>query len=150
MREDPNIIMIWEMRDPETVKAALDLAETWHLIISTLHTSGSAQTITRLVNFFPLEHQANIRTKIAENLAGVLSQRLIHRSGDNWRIWIFELMIANTPIKNLIRLWDLNQIHSIIETWSKEWMITMENHAKLLESKWLIEKKDYINYFIEK
>lgn len=150
MREDPNIIMIWEMRDPETVKAALDLAETWHLIISTLHTSGSAQTITRLVNFFPLEHQANIRTKIAENLAGVLSQRLIHRSGDNWRIWIFELMIANTPIKNLIRLWDLNQIHSNIEMWSKEWMITMENHAKLLESKWLIEKKDYINYFIEK
>jgi twitching motility protein PilT len=150
MREDPNIIMIWEMRDSETVKAALDLAETGHLVISTLHTSSSIQTITRLINFFPLEHQNNIRSKIADNLEGILSQRLIPRSDKNWRIWIFELMITNPAIKNLIRSWNLNQLFSNIETWSKEGMITLEKYAKILESRWLIEKKDYINYFSEK
>jgi twitching motility protein PilT len=71
------------MRDSETVKAALDLAETGHLVISTLHTSSSIQTITRLINFFPLEHQNNIRSKIADNLEGILSQRLIPRSDKN-------------------------------------------------------------------
>ena len=150
VREDPDIIVIWEMRDQETVKAALELAETGHLVISTLHTSWSVQTITRLVNFFPLEHQNNIRTKIADNLSWVLSQRLIQRRDGKWRVGIFEFMLNNTPIQNLIRMWKLNQMQSNIETWSKEWMITMEAYAKYLEKKWVIEEKDYINYFNEK
>lgn len=77
MREDPNIIMIWEMRDEETVRAALELAETGHLVISTLHTSSSVQTINRLVSFFPSEVQNSVKDKLADTLQWVLSQRLI-------------------------------------------------------------------------
>lgn len=149
VREDPDIIVIWEIRDAETVKAALDLAETGHLVISTLHTSGSAQTITRLVNFFPLDHQHSVRAKIADNLEWVISQRLIQKKDWSWRVWIFELMLINTAIKNIIRLWKLEQIQSNIEIASKAWMITMQNYAKFLDSKWIINKKDYEHYFEE-
>lgn len=149
MREDPNIIMVWEMRDEETVKAALELAETWHLVISTLHTSGSVQTITRLLSFFSSESQNTIRNKIADNLECVLSQRLIPKANEKWRIWIFELMLMRTSIKNSIRTWNLIQIQSIIEVWLKDWMISMEKYADNLEKQWLIKKDDYINYFRE-
>lgn len=149
VREDPNIIVIWEMRDAETVKAALELSETGHLVISTLHTSSSVRTIARLVNFFPLEHQDNIRAKIADNLVWVISQRLIPMKDNPSRVWIFELMFVNTSIRNLIAMWKLNQIYSDIETWMKDWMITMKKYAELLEKRWIIDKKDYEFYFLE-
>lgn len=147
MREDPDIIMIWEMRDKETVEAALELAETWHLVISTLHTSSAVQTIVRLLSFFPLEAQNAISEKIAWSLQSILSQRLIPRKDSKWRVWIFELMNANTAILNQIREWKINQMQGSIETWKKDWMIPMKWYAEILEAKWIIDKKDYIHYF---
>lgn len=149
MREDPDIVVIWEMRDEETVKAALELAETWHLVISTLHTSGSVQTITRLLSFFPSDEQNSVRDKLADNLKSVLSQRLIPRADWEGRIWIFELMFVTSGIKNLIRTWVLNQVQWNIETWSKYGMITMQKYADNLRDQWLVEEKDYIRYFKE-
>lgn len=149
MREDPNIIMIWEMRDIETVKAALELAETWHLVISTLHTSSSSQTINRLLSFFPTEAQNWVRDKLADSLKWVLSQRLIPKKDGSWRIWIYELMFMTSWIKNLVRTWTLNQIQANIETWTKQWMITMKKYADILRDKWIIEESSYINYFRE-
>lgn len=95
MREDADIIMIGEIRDPETMEIAMNLAETGHLVFSTLHTSGSVQTISRMIQFFPTEIEAQIRTRIADSLIGVLSQRLIPRSDTTGRIAIREVMFAN-------------------------------------------------------
>jgi len=148
LREDPDIIMIWELRDRETVESALELAETWHLVISTLHTSSSVQTINRLISFFPLDTQPLVREKLSESLKWVLSQRLIPKIWW-WRIWIFELMIVNTWIKNLIRNWSINQMFTYIETGTSQWMITMQKYANIMRDKWFVKEKDYINYFIE-
>ena len=149
MREDPDVIMIWEMRDEETVRAAIELAETWHLVISTLHTSSAVQTITRLLSFFPEEGQNSVRSKLADALVWVISQRLIPKAQEKWRIWIYELMFMTTWIKNLIRSWDLNQIQWNIETWMREWMINMKKFADELADKWLVNREDYMNYFKE-
>jgi twitching motility protein PilT len=102
MREDADIIMIGEIRDPETMEIAMNLAETGHLVFSTLHTSGSVQTISRMIQFFPTEIEAQIRTRIADSLIGVLSQRLIPRSDTTGRVAIREVMFANGAIRNLI------------------------------------------------
>lgn len=146
MREDPDIVMVWEMRDKETVEAAMELAETWHLVISTLHTAGSVQTITRLVNFFHPELQHSVRYKLWDILFWVLSQRLIPKIW-GWRVWIYEVMMMTPAIRNLIRSWDLVQINNAIEMWQSEWMITMKNYADNLRDKWEVEEESYINYF---
>lgn len=146
MREDPDIVMVGEMRDKETVEAAVELAETWHLVISTLHTAWSVQTITRLVNFFHPELQHSFRYKLGDILFGVLSQRLIPKIG--WgRAWIFEVMMMTPGIRNLIRSWDLVQINNAIEMGQSEGMITMKNYADNLRDKWIVKEEDYINYF---
>jgi len=148
MREDPDIVMVWELRDTETVKAALELAETGHLVISTLHTSSAVQTISRLLSFFPLNSQNAVREKLADTLKWVLSQRLIPKVW-GWRIGIYELMFVNTWIKNLIRSGTMNQVQWNIETGTKYWMITMQKFADNLRDKRLVLEEDYINYFRE-
>jgi twitching motility protein PilT len=146
MREDPDIVMVWEMRDKETVEAAMELAETWHLVISTLHTAWSVQTITRLVNFFHPELQNAVKYKLGDILFWVLSQRLIPKIWW-WRVWIFEVMMMSPWIRNLIRSWDLVQINNQIEMGQSEWMITMRNYADNLKNRWIVNEEDYINYF---
>lgn len=147
MREDPDIVMVWEMRDKETVEAAMELAETWHLVISTLHTAWSVQTITRLVNFFHPELQHSVRYKLWDILFWVLSQRLIPKADWKWRAWIYEIMMMTPWIKSLVRSWDLVQINNAIEMGRAEWMIWMKNYADSLRDQWIIKEEDYINYF---
>ena len=149
MREDPDIVMVWEMRDTETVKAAIELAETWHLVISTLHTASAVQTIARLLSFFPISAQNSIRDKLADSLKWVLSQRLIPRKDKEWRVWIYELMFVTAWVKNLIRSWITNQLQWNIETWSKYWMISMIKFAEKLKDKWIVDEESYIKYFKE-
>lgn len=148
MREDPDIVMVWEMRDKETVEAAVELAETGHLVISTLHTAWSVQTITRLVNFFHPELQHSFRYKLWDILFWVLSQRLIPKVW-GWRAWIYEVMMMTPGIRNLIRSWDLVQINNAIEMGQSEWMIAMRTYADNLRDKWVIKEEDYINYFMD-
>ncbi len=149
MREDPDIIMIGEMRDRETVEAAMELAETGHLVISTLHTSWSVQTITRLINFFPTDIQNFVRYKLGDVLLWVLSQRLIQKADGTGIVWIYEMMHMNTAIKSLIREWELNQIMQNIEMWKKDGMILMQKYAEYLEEKWIITRESYIDFFPE-
>ncbi|MCT4616868.1 MAG: PilT/PilU family type 4a pilus ATPase [Candidatus Gracilibacteria bacterium] len=149
MREDPDIIVVGEMRDRETVEAAMELAETGHLVISTMHTSGSVQTITRLVNFFPPDIQNSVRYKLADILTGVLSQRLIKTADGKGRTGIFELMFMTSGIKNLIRTGEFNQINNNIEMGSQDGMIRMKNYADKKAEDGLINEEDYINYFEE-
>ena len=146
MREDPDVIMIGEMRDAETVQAALELAETGHLVISTLHTSSAVQTISRLLSFFPTDSQNAVRAKLADTLMGVLSQRLVPKIGGG-RIGIFEIMFMTTGIKNLIREGSMNQIYSSIETGAKEWMVSMKKYADFLRDKELVLEESYMDYF---
>lgn len=148
MREDPDIVMVWEMRDKETVEAAMELAETGHLVISTLHTAGSVQTITRLVNFFHPELQHSVRYKLWDILFWVLSQRLIPKIW--WgRVWIYEVMMMTPGIRNLIRSGDLVQINNAIDMGQSEGMIGMKNYADNLKDKWIVHEEDYINYFMD-
>ncbi|MDQ7009601.1 MAG: PilT/PilU family type 4a pilus ATPase [Candidatus Gracilibacteria bacterium] len=147
MREDPDIIMVGEMRDRETVEAAMELAETGHLVISTMHTSGSVATITRLINFFPTDIQNSVRYKLGDVLSGVLSQRLVQKADGSGIIGIFELMHMTTAIKSLIREGQLNQISQNIEMGRKDGMILMSAYAENLEAEGIIEKKEYENFF---
>lgn len=148
LREDPDIVMVGEMRDTDTVEAVLNLAETGHLVFSTLHTSGSAQTMTRISQFFSPDEQRQIFTRLADNLLGVISQRLIpRRDGSNKRIALYELMLVNSGIKNLIRSGDMAQIENAIQTGRAEGMIPMATYAQELEKKGIIQKDDYIGFF---
>lgn len=147
LREDPDVIMIGEMRDRETVEAALELAETGHLVISTMHTSWSVQTITRLINFFPSDIQNSIQYKLWDLLNGVLSQRLVQKADGSGIIGIFELMHMNIWIKGLIREWTLNQIKQNIEMGKKDGMMLMKQYAEHLEEKWIITRESYIDFF---
>lgn len=147
MREDPDIIVVGEMRDKETVSAAMELAETGHLVISTMHTSWSVATITRLINFFPADIQNSIRYKLWDVLSGVLSQRLVQKKDWSWIVWIYELMHMTTAIKSLIREWTLNQISQNIEMWRKDWMILMESYAEELKNRWVIDEKVFKSFF---
>lgn len=123
-REDVNVIMIGEMRSPETISAAVTAAETGHLVISTLHTNNASQTIDRIIDSFPSSQQDQIRVQLANSLIGVFSQRLIPRiTGD--RIPAYELMINNNAIANLIREKRTHEIDVVIETSFQQGMIDM-------------------------
>jgi len=150
LREDPDVIMIWEMRDPETIKAAITLAETWHLVLSTLHTNDSVQTIDRIVDIFPWAQQAQIRMQLSQSLAWVISQRLISRDDKDWRIAAREILISNDAIRNLIITGRTNQIYSVIEVSKNEWMILMDKYLLALYAKKIISKESLMSYVRDK
>ncbi len=141
MRQDPDIIFVWEIRDRETAEAALNLAETWHLVFSTLHTRSASNTVYRLISLFPPDIQESIKDRVASSLLWVQSQFLLEDSSWASRVWMFELMLNNTAIKNDIRRNEWNQINSIIDTHRKEWMISHKEYAKRLLADWLITEE---------
>jgi len=123
-RQDPDVIMVGEMRDLETISTAISAAETGHLVLATLHTNNAAQTIDRIIDSFPAEAKNQVRTQLASSLLGVVSQRLIPRINGG-RIPAVELMIVNSAIRNLIREGKLHQIDLVIETSVEEGMISL-------------------------
>jgi len=131
LRQDPDVVLIGEMRDLETIEAALTLAETGHLTFATLHTSDAVQTINRIVDVFPAYQQQQIRTQLSFTLQGVFSQQLLPHSSGSGRVMAAEVMIANTAIRALIRENKAHQIYSQIQTGGKDGMKTM--NASLLE-----------------
>lgn len=124
LRQDVNVILVGEMRDRETMAAAVTAAETGHLVLSTLHTNNAAQTVDRIIDSFPANQQDQIRIQLSNALAGVLSQRLVPRISGGL-IPVFELMITNNAIQNLIREKRTHEINTVIETSSQEGMIDM-------------------------
>lgn len=125
LRQDPDVILIGEMRDPETIQAALTVAETGHLCFATLHTNDALQTINRIVDVFPASQQAQVRTQLSFVLEGVVVQQLIPRADGLGRVLAMEIMIPNTAIRSLIRQEKLEQIPSMIEIGKGEGMMTM-------------------------
>jgi len=126
LREDPDVILVGELRDLETIGMALTAAETGHLVFGTLHTSGAPNTINRIIDVFPPEQQGQIRAQIAESLKMVVTQRLFKKKDGSGRIAAFEVMVCTPPIKNLIREAKIHQIPSVMQTAQREGMISME------------------------
>jgi twitching motility protein PilT len=125
LRQDVDVILIGEMRDIETMRAAVTAAETGHLVLSTLHTNSASQTIDRIIDSFPAMQQDQIRAQLASSLLGVFSQRLLPRVGGGL-IPIYELLIANSAVQNLIREKRVYEIDSVIETGSDKGMISFD------------------------
>jgi len=123
-RQDPDVIMIGEMRDPETISSAVTAAETGHLVLTTLHTNTASQTVDRIIDSFPPHQQNQIRMQLSSTILGILSRRLIPSLKEGV-INAVELMIANSAIRNLIREGKTHQIDMIIETGSEEGMISL-------------------------
>ena len=126
LREDPDVILVGELRDLETIGMALTAAETGHLVFGTLHTSGAPNTINRIIDVFPPEQQGQIRAQIAESLKMVITQKLYKKKDGSGRIGAFEVMVCTSPVKNLIREAKNHQIPSVMQTAQREGMITME------------------------
>ena len=138
LREDPDVIMVGEMRDLETMGLAVTAAETGHLVLTTLHTNTAASTIDRIVDVFPPGQQAQIRLQLANNLLAVLSQQLLPRGRTTGRVAAMEIMIANAAVRNLIREAKAHQLTSVIQTSTDEGMITMDQALVALCKRGLI------------
>lgn len=134
LREDPNVVLVGEMRDLETIDAALTLAETGHLVYTTLHTNSAAQTADRIVDVFPPHQQQQVRMQLANVLLGVVSQRLIPRTSGG-RIVACEIMVANSAVRATIREGKTHQLPNIIQTSAAEGMITLDKVLAELVSK---------------
>ena len=132
LREDPDVIMVGEMRDLETVGLALTAAETGHLVFGTLHTSGAPETINRIIDVFPPEQQSQIRAQISTSLKMVVTQRLLKTKDGQGRVGAFEIMKCTSPIQNLIREAKIHQIPSVMQTAVRDGMITMDKSLEEL------------------
>lgn len=138
LREDPDVILVGEMRDLDTMTNAIQAAETGHLVLATLHTSSAAQTVDRIVDSFPATGQEQIRLMLSNSIEAVLCQQLLPRAAQPGRICAMEVMIATPAIRNLIREAKTHQIASIIQTSASAGMMTMDQHLRELYQQGLI------------
>lgn len=142
LRQDPDIILVGEMRDLETISAAVTAAETGHLVFGTLHTTGSVRTIDRLVDAFPTNQQEQIRTQLAGNLKSVISQTLLPKKSGFGRVAAFEIMITTPAIQNLIRENKSYRITSAIQTGHKYGMNLLDEHLMALYRKGIVKYEE--------
>ncbi|MDD1632755.1 MAG: PilT/PilU family type 4a pilus ATPase, partial [Methylococcaceae bacterium] len=140
LREDPDIIMVGEMRDLETIRLALTAAETGHLVFGTLHTTSAAKTIDRIIDVFPTGEKDMIRSMLSESLQAVISQTLMKKIGGG-RIAAHEIMVATSAIRNEIREAKVAQMYSAIQTGRRDGMQTLDQNLKELVDKGLITSK---------
>ncbi len=145
VRQDPDVILIGEMRDLETIEAALNIAETGHLVFATLHTSDCAQTINRIIDVFPEHKQNQVRIQLSFVLVGIISQQLIPKKNERGRVLATEILIANHAIRSLIRETKTHQIYSTIQTSQKENMRTMNQSLYELCMNGIISYEDAIS-----
>jgi twitching motility protein PilT len=146
LREDPDVILVGEMRDLETISLALTAAETGHLVLSTLHTRNAPDTINRIIDVFPAEQQRQILSQLAGSLLGVISQRLIPADNDNGRRAAVEVMIMNSAIRNLIRERKTYQIRSVMQSSTQDGMQTMDDSLVQLIRAGYVSRKTAAKY----
>ncbi|WP_146446997.1 type IV pilus twitching motility protein PilT [Vibrio cyclitrophicus] len=141
LREDPDVILVGELRDQETISLALTAAETGHLVFGTLHTSSAAKTIDRIIDVFPGSDKDMVRSMLSESLRSVIAQKLLKRVGGG-RVACHEIMMATPAIRNLIREDKVAQMYSIIQTGAAHGMQTMEQNAKQLIAQGLVDSDE--------
>lgn len=138
LREDPDVILVGEMRDPETIGLALTAAETGHLVFGTLHTTSAAKTVDRIVDVFPAGEKEMVRSMLSESLTAVISQNLLKTHDGNGRVASHEILIANPAVRNLIRENKITQINSVLQTGQASGMQTMDQSLQSLVLQGLI------------
>ncbi|MBC52209.1 MAG: twitching motility protein PilT [Gammaproteobacteria bacterium] len=141
LREDPDIILVGELRDLETIRLALTAAETGHLVFATLHTTSAAKTIDRMIDVFPAAEKSMVRSMLSESLQAVVSQALLKKTGGG-RVAAFEIMMGTPAIRNLIREDKVAQMYSAIQTGSNTGMKTLDQHLKELVQSGMVSKED--------
>ena len=141
LREDPDIILVGELRDIETMRLALTAAETGHLVMGTLHTNSAAKTVDRIIDVFPTEEKTMVRTLLANTLEAILSQVLIKKADNTGRVAAFELLIANAAISNLLREGKVPQIYSLMQVGKRKGMQVMQDKVHELVSNNIITKE---------
>lgn len=149
LRQDPDIILVGEMRDLETIATAITAAETGHLVLATLHTNSAAQTIHRIIDVFPANQQEQVRIQLADVLAGVLSQRLLPKTDGSGRVAATELLIKHPSVSNLIRNGKVGQIANVMQTSRALGMHTLQMSVKDLLKKGLISPETAEPYRIQ-
>ena len=148
LREDPDVVLIGEMRDHETIDAALRIAETGHLVLTSLHTNSAAQTADRIIDVFPPFQQSQIRVQLSESLIGVISQRLIPKTGGG-RVLASEILVANPAVRSLIREGKTHQIPNLIQTSAAEGMTSLDKTLAELVSKGEISVDDALAWSLD-
>ncbi len=138
LRQDPDIILMGELRDYETVSMAMTAAETGHLVFGTLHTNGAPETINRIIDVFPAEEQAQARSQLSQSLRLVMTQQLLKRKGGG-RVGAFEVMVCIPAVANLIREAKIVQIQTVMQTGQQHGMVTMDKYIELLHQNNLVE-----------
>ena len=140
LREDPDVILVGEMRDLETIQLALTAAETGHLVMSTLHTSSASKTIDRIIDIFPVAQKGQVRSMLSESLVAVIAQKLLKTKDDKGRVPGCEIMIANSAVRNLIREDKIYQIPSVIQAGGVDGMQTLDQDLQRLVSQGKISR----------
>ena len=139
LREDPDVVLVGEMRDLETIQLAITAAETGHLVFATLHTASAAKTVDRIIDVFPPDQQAQVRTMLSDSLRAVISQQLLLRADGHGRIAAFEVLVATQAVRSLIREQKTYQISSVIGTGRKDGMQTLDQHLLDLVNQRLVD-----------
>ncbi len=146
MRQNPQVILFWEMRTKEEIEMWLTLAETGHLVFSSLHTRNAYQSITRIIDSFSWPEQTQIRLQLAESLVAIFSQRLLKKNDWTWVVMAKEILVKNNAISNLIRENDLHQIPSVIQMSSRDWMQLLEKDLIDYVNRWIISLEEWLKY----
>jgi twitching motility protein PilT len=149
LRQDPDVILVGEMRDPDTIAACLTAAETGHLVMSTLHTNSCPQTIDRIVDSFAPHQQGQIRMQLSLTLEAVLAQTLLPRLGGDGRVAAVEVMLLNPAVRNLIREGKTHQIMNVIQTGAQSGMQTLEHSLRSLADQGLIDRQMALEYALD-
>jgi len=149
LREDPDVILVGEMRDYETISIALTAAETGHLVFSTLHTIGVVNTVDRIIDVFPAHQQQQIRIQLAMTLQGVISQQLLTRADQRGRVAAVEVMVANAAVRNIIREGKGHMLINTIQTSAKLGMRTMDDALCALNKQGLITEEDVLEHCVD-
>jgi twitching motility protein PilT len=148
LREDPDVVLVGEMRDLESIAAALTIAETGHLVFATLHTNSAAETIDRIIDVFPPHQQNQVRVQLSNTLLGIVSQRLIPKIGGG-RVVAAEVLFANAAVRNLIREGKSYQLNNIIQTGAEENMVSLDKTLAALVRSGKITLEDALMYAID-
>lgn len=141
LRQDPNVIMVGEMRDLETIATTITLAETGHLVLATLHTYNASQTIDRIIDIFPPHQQAQVRMQLSMTLAGIVSQRLLPSVSGEGRIATREILLNTPAVSNIIRENKIAQLKTVIETGSRQGMVSLDQDLQRLHKDGLVSKE---------
>ena len=150
LREDPDVILVGEMRDFETISTAITAAETGHLVLSTLHTIGAAATVDRIIDTYPVKQQSQARSQLSAVIEGVISQQLVPKADGSGRVAAFEIMTGTTAIRNLIREGKTEQMGSTIQTSRRDGMVLLDDNLQDLVKQGIITPERAIEFAVDK